>query len=265
MNIPGAQPSDGGGKRLMILLVGRAFCGKSTAAATFPKPVFFDFDHKCPTADQLSAIHNRPFDPIPMVPFWDAEFCDKLAPRKNPNHVPNRKDAFINYLKHYVVTPDADKRISYDHTLVVDSTTALEEAIHRQVETEGIPISPKTGKPDGFYLWARKIDYLRDVFAILQAWPGVVIVNMHEQDEKNEEGNPTGRIRPLMSGSYADMLPSKFTCMFRQRVEGTGPTAKYLWDILPTRAFTSNNALNIKQSPIPATYWDLMKAAGVEA
>lgn len=247
--IPGSIPSDGG-KRNMILIVGRPFSGKSTAAATFPNAVFLDFDHKAPLNTTT-------------VPFWNAEFCDKLAPRKNPNHIPNRKDALINYLKRHVVTPDPAQRIPYDHTLILDSVTALEEAIHRQVEQEGIPSSPKTGKPDGYFLWARKIDYLRDFFAVAQAWPGTFICIMHEQDEKNEEGNPTGRIRPLMSGSYGDQLPAKFTCMFRQRVIA-GPPAQYVWDVLPTRAFDSNNVLGIKETPIPANYQTMMAKATVQ-
>lgn len=250
--IPGSIPSDGG-NRGMILIVGRPFTGKSTAAATFPNPVFLDFDHKAPVNTTT-------------VPFWNAEFCDKLAPRKNPNHTPNRKDALINYFKRHVVTANPADRIPYDHTLILDSITALEEAIHRQIEQEGIPISPKTGKPDGFYLWARKIDYLRDFFAIAQAWAGTFICIMHEQDEKNEEGNPTGRIRPLMTGSYADQLPSKFTCMFRQRTiigQNNSPT-QYVWDVLPTRAFDSNNVLGIKDPVIKATYQDMMARATIQ-
>jgi len=159
-SIPGAVQSDGG-NRNMILIVGAPFSGKSTAAATFPNPVFLDFDHKAPAGSTT-------------IPFWSAEFCDKLAPRKNPNHTPNRKDALINYFRKHIITANAADRVPYDHTIILDSMTALEEGIHRQIQQEGIPIG-KNGQPDGFHLWKLKIDYLNDIFAIAQAWPGTFI------------------------------------------------------------------------------------------
>ena len=172
MNIPGSMPSDGG-SRSMILLVGAPFTGKSTAAATFPNPVFLDFDHKAP----VNAT---------TVPFWNAEFCDKLAPRKNPNHTPNRKDALLNYFRNHVITSNAAARIPYSATLILDSMTALEEAIHRQIQQDGIPIG-KGGQPDGFHLWKLKIDYLNDFFAIAQALQQFEPVHARHLDVENRQ------------------------------------------------------------------------------
>jgi len=251
MNIPGSTPSDGG-SRNMILLVGAPFTGKSTAAATFPNPVFLDFDHKAPVNTTT-------------VPFWNAEFCDKLAPRKNPNHTPNRKDALLNYFRAHVITADASRRIPYSATLILDSMTALEEAIHRQIQQDGIPIG-KGGQPDGFHLWKLKIDYLNDFFAIAQAWPGTFICIMHETPEYGESGATTGRIKPLLSGQYADKIGSKFTGMYRQRViVEAGKPPQYVWDVLPTRVFDSNNTLGIKQPTILASYESMMKHSTISA
>lgn len=247
--IPGSIISDGGA-RGMILIVGAPFTGKSTAAATFPNAVFLDFDHKAPQNTTT-------------IPFWSADFCDKLAARKNPNHTPNQKDALINYLKRHVITPDPAQRIPLDTTLILDSMTKLEEGIHLQIQQEGIPIG-KGGQPDGFHLWKIKIDYLNSLFAMMQAWPGTFICIMHETPEYNESGGQTGRIKPLLSGSYADKIGSKFTCMFRQRVIAAtsnppSPT-QYVWDVQPTRAFDSNNVLGLKSPVIRATYQDMMNA-----
>jgi len=243
--IPGSTPSDGG-NRNTILLVGAPFTGKSTAAATFPNPVFLDFDHKAPAGTTT-------------IPFWDAQFVDKLAPRKNPNHRPNVKDALLNYFSRHILTSDTAQRIPFDHTIILDSMSKLEENIHQQIKQEGIPIG-KGGQPDGFHLWKVKLDYLSDLFSIIQAWPGTFICIMHETPEYNESGGQTGRIKPLLSGSYADKIASKFTCMFRQRVIPATPStpAQYVWDVQPTRAFDSNNVLGIKAPVIPATYKDMI-------
>ena len=251
MNIPGSTLSDGG-SRNMILIVGAPFTGKSTAAATFPNPVFLDFDHKAPVNTTT-------------VPFWNAEFCDRLAPRKNPNHTPNRKDALLNYFRKHVITADVANRIPYSATLILDSVTALDEALNRQIQQEGIPISTKTNKPDGFHLPKLRIDFYNDLFAIIQAWPGNFICIMHEMPEYDKDGDTTGRVKPLLTGQPGDKIGSKFTCMFRQRViaEPNKP-AQYVWDVLPKREFDSNNTLGIKQPTILASYESMMKHATVQ-
>jgi len=89
---------------------------------------------------------------------------------------------------------------------------------------------------------------------------------MHETPEYHESGGQTGRIKPLLSGSYADKIASKFSCMFRQRVIAptAGTAAQYVWDVLPTRAFDSNNVLGITKPVILATYKDMMENAAAK-
>ena len=84
-------------------------------------------------------------------------------------------------------------RIPYSATLILDSMTALEEAIHRQIQQDGIPVG-KNGQPDGFHLWKLKIDYLNDFFAIAQAWPGTFICIMHETPEVRQIRRTTGEL-----------------------------------------------------------------------
>jgi len=248
MPIPTPTKSDGG-KRLMVLLIGPPFSGKSTAAATFPNAIFLDFDHKAPK-DAVT------------YPFWDGDFCDKYAKRLNPNHPPNQRDALINFLKKHVTTPIPDDRLPLDSTLILDSMTFVEAAFHNQTEqVEVVPLG-KGGKPDGFYVWGKKLDYMDTLMAVLKTWPGTMIVVMHETPERNESGGLTGRIKPLMSGSYSDKIASNFTCMFGSRVvvTGTGNTAtrEFVWDVLPTNKFEYNNTLAIPTPTIKAGYQSLL-------
>jgi len=255
--IPGLTPTDGG-KRCMLLIVGEPFSGKTTAAATFPNPLFLDFDHKVPPdlpPELKQSLKHTVTTPFPTIPFWDDDLCDKFAPRSNRNVPGNKRDAFRKYLQ------SALAKIPADVTVIIDSATALEKAFHHQTEViESPPISPKTGKPDGFYVWREKQNYFGSIMDLLKTHPGNVIYIMHETGEKNEDGAPTGRIKPLMSGSFVDSIASHFTLMFRQRIrvdKQNNYNKHYVWDVLPTPVFNSNNCLQMKESPIPATYESL--------
>ena len=76
INTPDIIPADAS-NRLMLLLIGKPFTGKTWSAATFPKPLFLDFDHKGKPGTMT-------------VPFWDAVFCNKYAPVNNPNAAANK-------------------------------------------------------------------------------------------------------------------------------------------------------------------------------
>lgn len=230
-----AVPSDGG-TRCMLLLVGEPFTGKSTSAATFPNPMFIDLDHKAPRGVQT-------------LPFWNAEFCDKFKKRANINCPPNKRDAVLNFLeKHLVELPK-------DCTLVLDSLTMLSAAFHHQTEeVETLPINPKTNKTDGFYLWKEKINYFNAVMELLKIHPGHVIVIAHEQKKRDETGDLTEVIKPVMTGAFCDLIMSHFTLVFRQTLRKKNGIDEYLWDVKPTPFFRSNNTLGMTVSPVKAEF-----------
>lgn len=250
MPIPQPTISDGGLKG-RYLIVGRPATGKSFAANTFPNPVFLDFDHKAPAG-------AKTFD------FWNPIFCDSIVRRVNPNHLPNRRDALLKFFKDHVVTPTESNRLPLDTTLILDSVTAFDESLHQQIRQEGIPVG-KSGQPDAFYVWRKKIEFLDDLFTVISAWPGDFICIMHEMPEYDDAGSQTGRVKPLIAGQYADKIASKFNCVFRSRIELDPSTKKpiYVWDVQPTRAFESTNRLGITQVTIKATYQSLMEAAKI--
>lgn len=245
-SIPGLITSDGG-RRNMLLLLGAPFTGKSTAAATFPNAIFLDFDHKAPPGTNI-------------IPFWDAKFCDTYAPRTNPNNPPNKRDALINFLKREL------SKLPPETTLVLDSMTMVDAAFHQQTErVETVPVSPKTGKPDGFYVWGVKLRYYGALFDILKNHPGNVIVIMHEQYERDEDGKLSNTIKPLLSGSFVDSIASHFTLVFRSRIipgdPAKGEKTRFVWDVKPNRAFPCNNCLSLEQPTVPAHYDSIKEAA----
>ena len=74
------------------------------------------------------------------------------------------------------------------------------------------------------------------------------------------ESGAHGRIKPLLSGQYADKIGSKFTGMYRQRTvtEPNKPT-QYVWDVLPPEPSIPTTPSALSSKPFPASYESMMK------
>lgn len=242
-----AVPSDGG-TRCMLLLVGEPYTGKSTSATTFPDPLFIDLDHKVPATRLVNGVKV----PVDTLPFWNAEFCDKFKRRANKNDPPNKRDAVLNFLEKHIT------EVSPTCTLVLDSLTMLSAAFHHQTEeVETLPINPRTNKTDGFYLWKEKINYFNAVMELLKVHPGHVVVIAHEQKKRDESGDLTEVIKPVMTGAFCDLIMAHFTLVFRQTMKKKGTVEEYWWDVKPTPFFRSNNTLGMTVSPVKAEFASL--------
>ena len=176
--------------------------GKTHAALTFPNPIVANFDRG------LGAHYGR--KDIIDVPFYSDVFVNNIV---KPTIVaglpiPNRRDA----LRKWLLTEGV--KLEHDQTLVIDAGTGVEAAFHRQEAME--PILTKSGEVDTFAAWRHKIDYFDEITDILISLNCDVVWIAHEQDERDKKGAYTGKIRPLMTGQFADKLGSKFTDWFRQ-------------------------------------------------
>jgi hypothetical protein len=179
--------------RELIALIGAPGSGKTTAALTFPNPYVFDFDHKLPKDIQNS-------------PLWDPDFCDKLAKRSYAHWPSNRRDAFKKHLReeHAKFTPD--------QTLILDSWTLMQNAFDQQTQLE----EDMCDKPNPFSFWKRKAQYSIEIMEMLKACKCKVVVTFHEAIDRDPEGEPTGKLRPVMDGSFKDQLLGHFTDVWRQ-------------------------------------------------
>lgn len=244
-NIPGVKQSDAD-KRIMLLLIGKPFAGKTTAAATFPNPLFLDFDHKLP-ANVMS------------VPFWEDATARKFGgPRNSPNLPANTRDALLAWLQENVATG----KIPADVTLIVDSLTAVDNAFHHQTEkVEPIPLG-KSGKKDMNYVWREKLNYFGAILELLKRHPGHVICTVHEQYQYDDNGKRLNEIKPVISGQTGETIGRHFTAMFRQVNEATivnGKTvAGYNWYCKPTVEYQFNNILGIT-TPVVTAHYDSIK------
>lgn len=224
--------------------------GKTTSSLTFPGPVVADFDNNVDEANAVAA--GKTMSQITIVPFYSAEFCDKIANRIKPHFPSNKRDAFLRWLS------SEGYKLEHDQTLIIDSWTMLQRAF--DVQQSLTPTITKTGEEDVYAFWERKLEYSESVCDILQSLKCHVVVTIHETVERNAKGHITGKMRPLMSGQFRDKLSGQFTNYFRQHAiakkddKGNVIGTQYLWQIHPDDIADCGTKLIGLPMFVPATY-----------
>ena len=183
-----------------IAIQGFSGVGKTTSAITARNPVVLDIDNSVDEINCRAAGKN--LNEVIVVPFYSRAFLDTVKPRTNI------RDAFIKWLE------DNINKFSEEQTLVLDSWSRLQDSFDQQTTLE--PVISKRGEVDAFAFWALKQQYSRDVLSIIRTAKCDVIVIMHEIQETDDNGKPTGKVMPLMSGKFVNKLGSYFTDFYRQ-------------------------------------------------
>lgn len=167
--------------------------GKTFSAVTAPYPCVLNLDNN------LGAHVGR--KDVTNVPFYDKNFVKKY------NQV-----GLIHLAISKWVLEEAVK-LTEEQTLVLDGLTNLNNAYDREVS---VPMSTRTGKPDLMQWWGDKLDWQKEFFEALKSLKCDVIVCCHEQYERDDEGGLSGKILPLVQGSFKDQIGTHFTDIFRQ-------------------------------------------------
>ena len=175
--------------------------GKTYSALTFPNPVVLNFNKGL-------GAHTGRGDVID-VPFWDGKFCDKIHPRSGTANPANKKDALIDWLL------KEGMKLHSNQTLVVDGNTEVEAAFHVEYQILGPPIT-KGGGFDKYDEWKKKGYWYSLLIETLKAIPCSMVYITHEVVERAEDGELTGRARPLLTGQAGDKIVGDMTDWFRQ-------------------------------------------------
>lgn len=207
-----------------IALQGPFASGKTTAALSWPNILPLDFDHNLPLSFSL-----------PSIPFWNPQFIKdtstKYGTKQNSTgQPPNRRDFFRDWLRKNapLFTPE--------QTIFLDSWTFLQNAVDMQSELEP-EFSPKTGERDKFVFWNKKLQYAVEYMEMLKGLNCTLIVAFHESPERNDRGELTGKVDPLMAGSFKDQLGNNFTDWYRAILEdekdsgGRIVKTRYYWQM----------------------------------
>lgn len=216
--------------------------GKTTSALKFPNPLVLDFDKKLPPG-------------VPSVEFWNPDFVNSITPCKLR---PNRRDALKKWLR------EARTQLTPGVTLILDSYTRVNVEFDLQAEADPTPYLNKSGAVDNFEVYRQKLLYNHTIFELLSSMPCTVVVTFHEQIDRDATGVPTGKMRPLITGQFADQVAGMFANFYRCNCkEDKQGKLIYTWQI------RSNNLFNAVRSPaykfpedlieIPAEYSELQK------
>jgi len=173
--------------------------GKTWGALTFPNPIVLNLDRGL-------GAHRGRADVID-VPMYNPAFVDAIIKRDSLLAPPNRKDAILIWL-----AKEAPK-LTCNQTLVVDSNTQLQNSFAAQYNLH--PKISKQGKIDDFGLWAEKVNYYNEVceqFKLLQC---NIIFIIHETVARDDSGDITNGVRPLLTGQFGDQIAGHFTDWFR--------------------------------------------------
>lgn len=234
-------------KQIRLGLQAAPNTGKTTSALTAPGPVVADFDNKLSASNALNA--GKKLSEITIIPFYNAEFVDKLVARSHPAFAPNKRDAFTKWLG-----SEATK-LQEDQTLIIDSWTMLQAAFDQQQSYE--PAISKKGSEDKFVFWAAKMDYAKGIMERLKTLNCNIIVTFHESIERDDEGKPTGKCKPVMQGAFADQIAGHFTDYFRCHAEAKPNTpTSYLWQTAPDNSCNCGTHLSGIKPRVLAT-WDV--------
>lgn len=180
-------------QQIRLLLQGMFGSGKTYSALTASNPCVINFDNNL-------GAHSGRKDVI-NVPFYDDSFVKKYND-KGWRHL-----ALVKWIQ------TEGKKLAKEQTLVIDGLTNLSNHYDRE---SPIPISTRTGKEDLQAWWGNKWEWNKGLFEDLKAIACDVIVCCHEQIERDSDGNPTTKNRPLISGSFKDEIGGHFTDIFRQ-------------------------------------------------
>lgn len=201
-----------------------------------PNPLVLDYDNK------LSA--HRDLD-VNVIQFHDPKFLFDTF-KLDSNKGTCGYQALPLWLRKYGV------ELTFNQTLVLDSASSIMNSFDSWWEKN--PSYSKDGKIDSYAPHKAKVAFWGELVTLLKGLKCHVILTMHESVERDDEGRLTGKVRPLMSGQFADQIAGHFTDWFRQvampRLDNRGQVNKI------------NGGYEIKE---PVEYfWQIQKDAVAE-
>jgi hypothetical protein len=173
--------------------------GKTWAALTFQNPIVLNLDRGI-------GAHQGRSDVI-EIPFYKSEFSGGKA---------TLKDRLIQWLER------EGPKLTANQTLIVDGLSSLEIAYHQWFAANQQNFITKGGKVDDFAEWQVKKKYFGEFCEMLKSFSCDVVLLAHEAeraDKPSTVGQPgtySGKIRPILTGAYGDIIVRDYTDWFRQ-------------------------------------------------
>ncbi len=183
--------------------------GKTWGALTFPNPVVMNLDRGLGAHRGKSDVHD--------LPFYDAQWVRKTFPQAASSSEKDslfKKEAIMYFMRN-----DAMK-LTREQTLVFDGGTGLQNLWELYIREH--PIYTKAQKICEYSPWRLKVEYLSELLELTKSLKCNFVYMSHEAEFKEKPDSIgdapkyTGKLRPLMTGQFADQLVGHFTDWFRQ-------------------------------------------------
>ena len=227
-------------------IVGAPGTGKTVSAATFPNPVFLNFDNS------LFHLKSLPFidvSNIREIPFHDLTFPYRvMGIPAYKGQVPDYKTALPRWLQTEGV------KLQSEHTLVIDSWTRVQDYFSFTQE-----VDPENGN-NHFHFWGEMLDWSTKLMSFLTSLKCNVVVIFHESAERDKKtGELLSKMQPVQQGKFITKIGGYFPYFFRQtvKVDDKGERT-FLWQTKADKAFDPKNANNALAQYVKAEYKSLI-------
>lgn len=173
--------------------------GKTWAALTFPNPIVLNLDRG------LGAHQGR--SDVIEIPFYDAKFSGGKV---------SLKDRLVAWLE------KEGTQLTDEQTLVFDSCSSLEVSYHAWFAANANNFLTDKGKVNDFAEFQVKKKYFGELHELFKTFKCDIIFISHESERADkpttigQPGSYTGKIRPLLTGAYGDIIVRDYTDWFRQ-------------------------------------------------
>lgn len=185
--------------QIRIFLQGDGGTGKTWSGLTFKNPVILSTDRGAGAHVGRTDVHE--------IKFYDKTFVRSIC--SDSNDIVNVKMAILKWLD-----TEAQK-LTAEQTLVVDNLTGIATAFHLYEEAHPT-YTKRTNTIDDFAVWKNKVDYFGEICSMLKGLKCHVVFIGHETPDRGKDGELNGKLRPLITGQFADQLRSHFTDYVRQ-------------------------------------------------
>ena len=218
--------------QIRLGIIGFPGTGKTTGALTFPNPIVIDYDRKCPPG-------------VRTIPFWDPKLEAKFG---GPRHG----------LREFLKTEGP--KFGPEETLILDSWTMVVNQFEKFLEDNPHLYLTKKNEVDGFKMGSDRLSFAYEIIHMIKALSCNVIIIMHEQIERDDRGQITGRVKPLMRGQFADQMAAHLTDFFRAVIlVDNQKKPQYLWQLVPDNVFAPITSFIPRSPYIPQKYEEYLK------
>lgn len=163
----------------------------------FPNPIVLNLDRGLGAHSGCDWIYE--------IPFW------KIYKRLE------QKDKMIEWLD------KEGTKLSENQTLIIDSLSSLEQIYHMWFKANELQLAiGSNGQYNNFIEWQMKEKWFNEIHVMLKSFRCDIVLLCHEAeraDKPTAPGQPglyTGKIRPVLSGKFGDLIIREYTDWFRQ-------------------------------------------------